>query len=239
MDMYKTAVLTLFALVLAVLVVTFLPIALGKEDFLETSAIVYSKKCVIIDAGHGGFDGGAVAADGTLEKDINLIIAQKTAAILRSAGYEVILTREGDNGLEGADDNTIRQKKIADMRARLKIIEDNPQGIFVSVHLNKYTSQSPKGAQVFYSPKAEGSEALAESIQSSVIALLQKENHRKIKKAGSDTMLLYRSNIPAVIVECGFLSNPQELSMLKDEEYQSEMAFAISAGIINYSESEN
>ena len=238
MDMYKTAVMTTLVAVIMVVALTFLPLLFGKENSIETSAIVYSKKCVIIDAGHGGFDGGAVADDGTLEKDLNLSIALKTADILRSAGFDVILTRETDSGLEAEGDTTIRQKKITDMKTRLKIMEDNPEAIFVSVHLNKYTAASPKGTQVFYAPKAEGSYELAESIQSSAISMLQPENHRKVKKAGKDTMLLYRAPIPAVIVECGFLSNPQELERLKDEEYQSEMAFSIAVGIIKYTECE-
>ncbi len=208
--------------------------AAGRAETMKASAIVYGGQCVIIDAGHGGFDGGAVADDGTLEKDINLKISLYTADILKAMGFHVVLTRSTDTGLESAGDTTIRQKKITDMRKRLGIIEANTDALFVSVHLNKYTSPAPKGTQVFYSPNNEKSATLAECIQSAAKGLIQPDNNRKIKKAGKDTMLLYKAQIPAVIVECGFLSNAEELELLKTEEYQKKTAISIAAGIIEY-----
>ncbi len=188
------------------------------------------KKTVILDAGHGGFDGGASAGD-VLEKDINLKIALFLADHLRLSGYDVILTREDDSATNDEGDR-IRSKKISDMKNRLVIMKSYPDAFFVSIHLNKYSDSQPKGTQVFYSQKTEESKLLAQSIQQTVKELLQSDNHREIKPATRDAYLLYNAPIPAVIVECGFLSNPAELALLKTEEYQKKMAFAVYCGII-------
>ncbi len=188
------------------------------------------KKTVILDAGHGGFDGGASAGD-VLEKDINLKIALFLADHLKLSGYDVILTREDDSATNDEGDR-IRSKKISDMKNRLALMKSYPDAFFVSIHLNKYSNSQPKGTQVFYSQKTTESKLLAQSIQQTVKELLQSDNHRDIKPATRDTYLLYNAPIPAVIVECGFLSNPAELALLKTEEYQKKMAFAVYCGII-------
>ncbi len=189
---------------------------------------------IIIDAGHGGFDGGAVAEDGTPEKDINLAIAEKLAAILRFHGYTVIMTRSEDTGIETDPTESIANRKKSDMRERLRIIEENPDALFVSIHLNKFTTSSPCGAQVFYSPNDPESKELGLSLQSTIKSLLQPDNTRTVKQATKSTYLLYKAKIPAVIVECGFLSNKTELELLKTDEYQSKMAFAVFCGIEEY-----
>lgn len=188
------------------------------------------KKTVILDAGHGGFDGGASAGD-VLEKDINLKIALFLVDHLKLSGYDVILTREDDSATNDEGDR-IRSKKISDMKNRLALMKSYPDAFFVSIHLNKYSDSQPKGTQVFYSQKTTESKLLAQSIQQTVKELLQSDNHREIKPATRDTYLLYNAPIPAVIVECGFLSNPAELALLKTEEYQKKMAFAVYCGII-------
>lgn len=186
------------------------------------------------NSAHGGFDGGAVADDGTPEKDINLSISLKLASMLRFHGYNVILTRDTDRGTETDSSQSIANRKKSDMGERLKIINENPDAVFVSIHLNKFTSSSAIGAQVFYSPNNHLSHELGLSLQNTVKALLQPENERTIKKGTKSTYLLYKAQIPAVIVECGFLSNKKELALLKSEEYGSKMAFAILCGILNY-----
>lgn len=193
----------------------------------------YSKKSktIIIDAGHGGFDGGASVAD-ILEKDINLKIALNLRDCLSALGYDIILTRDTDSATN-TEGNSIRTKKISDMKNRLKIMKNYPEAIFISIHLNKFESASIKGAQVFYSINHENSKTLAKSIQKNIKDLLQNDNHREVKKCDKNTYLLYNSPIPAVIVECGFLSNPNELSLLKSEKYQKEMAYAIFSGVIS------
>ena len=202
--------------------------------YLITNATAENEKTVIVDAGHGGFDGGAVADDGTPEKDINLSIALKLSALLKLHGYNVIMTRTTDTGTELDSSESIAKRKKSDMGERLRIINENPEAIFVSIHLNKFTTSSAVGAQVFYSPNDARSMALGLSLQKTIKLLLQAENERTIKKATKSTYLLYKANIPAVIVECGFLSNKRELELLKTDEYRSKMAFAVLCGILNY-----
>ena len=189
---------------------------------------------IIIDAGHGGFDGGALAEDGTLEKDLNLKIAKRLKHLLLQGGFYVIMIRNDDVSVEDDPEQSIAKRKVSDMKRRLEIIKSHPNAIFVSIHLNKYTTASPRGAQVFYSVNVQNSSVLADKIQSSFKALLQPENNRSTKAAGKEIFLLYNATIPAVIVECGFLSNCDELSLLKNEEYQTKSAIAIYCGILEY-----
>ena len=147
-------------------------------------------------------------------------------------GYDIIMTRETDCAINTEGDS-IRTKKISDMKNRLKLMKNHPEAEFVSIHLNKYSTSEPKGLQVFYSPNDENSFKLAQNIQESVKNILQKENHRKIKKATSDAYLLDNAPIPAVIIECGFLSNANDLENLTNTEYQQKLAFACFCGIIS------
>lgn len=189
---------------------------------------------IIIDAGHGGMDGGAVSADGTQEQYLNLDIALKMNEYLTKLGFETVLTRSDDNSIHDADADTIRQQKVSDIHNRLKVIESNPDSIFVSVHQNYYTESKYSGTQVFYSVNNPGSEKLAQNIQSSVVASLQPDNTRQIKQSGSSIYLLHHSTVPSVLVECGFLSNTAETEKLKNEDYRMQMAEAVCKGIINY-----
>ncbi len=191
------------------------------------------------NASHGGFDGGAQADDGTLEKDINLLIARKLAALCRLGGFNVIMTRDYDTGTEADETVSIAERKKSDMRRRLQIIEENPHAIFVSIHLNKFTTTSAKGAQIFYSRNNENSKILAQIIQDTICSMIQPENERAIKKAENSIYLLKKSTIPSVIVECGFLSNFEELKLLKSTDYQSKLAFSIYCGLLEYNKQEN
>ena len=210
---------------------------ISKENFgilAQTSFDNIQQNKIIIDAGHGGFDGGAVADDGTLEKDINLKIARILGEFCSLGGFQVIMTRTDSNGIEKDDTDTIANRKKSDMRRRLNIINENPDALFISVHLNKFPSSSAKGSQVFYSRNNPLSLNLAENIQNSIVSRLQPDNSRLIKKADNTIFLLKNSIIPSVIVECGFLSNREELLSLKDNEYQSKIAFSIYCGILDY-----
>ena len=186
------------------------------------------------NSAHGGFDGGAVANDGTVEKDINLNISLKLCEMLKLFGYEVIMTRTTDDATDNTESKVISDRKKSDLKERLKIINETKDGVFVSVHLNKFTTSTATGAQVFYSPNNPMSVELGQSIQKLIVSLLQKDNERIIKKGNKSTYLLYNAKIPSVIVECGFLSNNKELSLLKNDDYQSKMAFAIFCGIQEY-----
>ena len=209
------------------------------EQFLQVSTNnpIWLGK-VIIDAGHGGFDGGAEAEDGTLEKDINLKIALKLKELLKFSGYEVIMTRESDSGTEKDSNESIANRKKSDMYRRLNIITENPDAVFISIHLNKFHSQSANGAQVFYSKNNVGSKTLADSVQNSIVKLVQTENKRKVKMADNSIFLLKKANVPAIIIECGFLSNENDLNLLKQNEYQSKIAYAIFCGFLDYNKQE-
>lgn len=188
---------------------------------------------VFSNASHGGFDGGAVAGDGTVEKDINLNIALTLAKFLKQSGFRVIMTRESDVSTEDTESPQIASKKRNDLKNRLKLMSDYPDSVFVSIHLNKFTTSSAVGSQVFYS-KSEESALLADKIQKAIVTLIQPENTRVNKQATSSTYLLYNATVPAVLVECGFLSNASELALLKQSDYQKKMAFSIYLGILEY-----
>lgn len=190
---------------------------------------------VIIDAGHGGGDGGAVARDGTLEKDINLSISTRLETALKLMGYNVIMTRTTDKLIYDADiSKTIRQKKVSDIRNRTDLVNSTPNSILISIHQNKFPQTQYSGTQVFYSSNCEESKPIAQSIQFAVRDLLQPQNKREIKKSGTNIYMLYYSKAPAVMVECGFLSNYEECEKLKSKDYQKQMVFCIMCGILNY-----
>lgn len=190
---------------------------------------------VIVDPGHGGEDGGAVGYDNkTCEKGINLAIAQKLKQFLTIGGFEVIMTREDDRLISDEGLDTIRQRKVSDIRNRMLLIEKYPDAIFISIHQNKFTKSSSNGAQMFYSPNNPDSEELAQAMQDTVRELIQPDNSRQIKKAGKEIYLLYHSKIPSIMVECGFLSNPSECEKLLKDEYQNQIAFSIYAGLMKY-----
>ncbi len=169
-----------------------------------------------------------------LEKDINLKIANSLSNMLRASGFKVICTRTDDSSTESDPTATIAARKRSDLNNRLQILKNNPDAILISIHLNKFSSPSAKGAQMFYSPKSNDAKRLAEDLKDSVKNLLQKENHRTIKAGTKSTFLLYYSPIPAVIAECGFMSNPEEFQKLQTTEYQKQMAFAVFSGILKY-----
>lgn len=190
---------------------------------------------IIIDAGHGGFDGGAVANDGTVEKDINLSISMYLQEYLTVFGLQTVMIRETDTSVENDGLNSIREKKSSDLHNRMKIMEETDNALFISIHQNKYSIEKYSGTQVFYSPKtSEESSLLAQSIQDSIVNTLQKENNRQIKECGTSVYLMYNAVKPAVLVECGFLSNYEETQKLKTPEYQKKIAFCIAMGIQNY-----
>ena len=208
--------------------------AYANARSLQTSAQASQIDTVIVDAGHGGIDGGAVAADGTVEKEINLAIAERLCVLLRCAGMQTVMTRTGDDSIHDSSCTSVRQQKISDIRNRLRIMEQTENSVFVSIHQNHFAQAKYHGAQVFYSGNDARSEQLAQSIQTSVISLLQPENARQIKKSGTEIYLLYHAVRPAVMVECGFLSNPGETVLLKTPEYQTQMALAVFHGIIDF-----
>lgn len=187
---------------------------------------------VLIDPGHGGFDGGTVAADGTNEKHINLGVSLILRDLMAVCGVPVTMTRDTDRALNAEDAAATHSNKASDMRARLALYQQ--AAVVISIHQNHYSEPKYSGTQVFFSGNHPGSAQLAESMRGAVIGLLQPENHRENKKATNGIYLLHHTTVPSVLIECGFLSNPEERELLKSPVYQQKMAFAILAGYWNY-----
>lgn len=189
---------------------------------------------IVLDPGHGGEDGGAVGQSGCVEKDINLAISLNLEQMLKASGFDVVMTRSSDISIYDDGSETIREKKVSDLHNRLKIIEKQKNCIFVSIHQNKFTSSQYSGAQVFYSANNPLSEGMAKDVQGSIVSMLQPDNKREVKPADSSIYLLWNTRVPAVLIECGFLSNAQESQKLCSTEYQRQMAFSIYCGILKY-----
>lgn len=197
----------------------------------NNSGNIKYKKQVVIDAGHGGIDPGAVGVNNISEKDINLQIALCLKDILIANGYDVTMTRETDISIHDDDLKSVSRKKTSDLKNRLKIIEKTPDAIAISIHQNKFPSRSPSGAQMFYGRKNERSKVLAQSIQEAFVKNIQPNNKREIKKSTSDVYIIHNAKNPIVLVECGFISNENDAKNLSNEEYQQKIAFTIFCGI--------
>ena len=235
MKKYKLSTIIIIFLFVIIISVLILYTSFCNHNAVTASAGVMSFDTVILDAGHGGADGGAVAPDGTEEKLVNLQITLKIKAILELYGYNVVLTRTDDNSIHDEKATSLRQQKVSDIRNREKIINSHPAAIFVSIHQNKFYDSSVHGAQVFYSKNNPLSQNLAQSISDSIVTEIQQDNPRQIKKSGTEIYLLYHSQIPSVMVECGFLSNNDDLNKLKNDSFQKLLAITIVKGILNYS----
>ena len=191
---------------------------------------------VIIDAGHGGEDGGAIGINGCLEKHLTLEIALLLEQMLRAEGICTRLTRTEDILLYDRSSDYKGHKKLQDMLARITIANEYEDAIFVSIHMNSFTQEKYSGLQVYFSDNSPLSCELAKYIQSLTVELLQPNNKRQIKSAGTDIYLLRKIDHPAVLVECGFISNSEECALLTTKEYQQKLCFVIYSAILEYFE---
>lgn len=191
-------------------------------------------RTVILDAGHGGEDGGAVAPDGTAEKKINLEITKDIGVFFDLFGINYIPVRTTDISVcdEGLD--TIRKRKYSDIMNRAALVDSAPDSVLLSIHQNYFPVEKYSGTQVFFSKNTTDSEKLANMLQASVTETLQPNNKRTIKAGGSEIYLLDKAKTTSVLVECGFLSNPQELALLKDKNYQAKIAYRIFRGTYDF-----
>lgn len=194
------------------------------------------QRYILLDPGHGGFDGGAVASDGTLEKHINLDISLQLRDMLVVCGLPVEMTRNSDISLADSESDTIRNKKVSDMHNRLRMY--NGAEVVISIHQNHFQVPKYHGAQVFYAQNNPDCIILAQSVQKAIVTYLQPKNTRDIKAATDGIYLLHHTTSPAVLVECGFLSNPEELKRLNDPTYRQQMAWSIMLGYWKYRLSE-
>lgn len=192
---------------------------------------------LMIDAGHGGEDGGAIGENGVLEKTLNLSVAENTATLALMFGIPYSMTRTDDSMLYDKYDRLSvydGKKKSLDLKNRLRTAEEENACVFLSIHMNKYTSPAYSGLQVYYSPNTDDGKILAEAVQTYVRAHLQSENTRSVKASDSSIYLLHRLKTPAILIECGFLSNPNECALLADSSYRASLACTIFIPIAEY-----
>ncbi len=204
-----------------------------KPETVPTVSLPVSGKVIVIDAGHGKPDEGAESSNGTTEAETNLKIALKLQNLLEQSGSTVILTRSDENAIYDLDKKTLRQKKISDIHNRVKIGNESSADIFVSIHLNKIPQQQYDGWQTFYNAESADGKKLAVSIQQNLNDSIQRENNR-VAKTIDNIYIIKHVEIPTAIVECGFLSNPEEEKLLLENEYQNKLAWGIYNGIIDY-----
>jgi N-acetylmuramoyl-L-alanine amidase len=230
----RKLIIVIFSIVLAVTSILY-----ANEKYSVTTsnlgANINNKEdiTILIDPGHGGIDGGAESQNGIIEKDINLKIGLKVKSELKKQKYKVVMTREEDKGLYG-NEGKIRKKKIEDLNNRCKIKKDSKCNMFISIHLNMFPESQYYGAQVWYSKNPE-SEKLAKITQEILKQDLDSSNKRQEKPA-LDSYKVLRSNdsMPSILVECGFLSNPEEAQKLNTDEYQYKIAQSLTKAINNY-----
>lgn len=203
-------------------------VGVGKtyyDENIAVSSMPVNSRCIVIDAGHGGFDPGKVASDGVTEKTINLSIAQKLSAFLEQSGAIIRTTR--------IEDSSLSESKRQDLKNRAEIANTSNAELFISIHQNSFPKSNVKGAQVFYYKGSEEGKRLASLIQSRLKEVVDVDNDR-IAKANDNYYVLKQIKIPSVIVECGFLSNSVEHDKLMSDEYQEKLAWAIYMGILDY-----
>lgn len=218
-------------ILLTIIICKCIPSVLARKEMADEKPA----KIILLDPGHGGIDGGAVSPTGTIEKNINLDISIKLKSELEKLGFKVVMTREEDKGLY-SESGTVRQKKREDLSNRAKMIVESNCDIFVSIHLNMFPQRKYYGAQVWYANN-ESSSKLANIIQGNFKAYLDNENKR-IEKPAKDEYRVLRNvgEIPAVLIECGFLSNEVEESKLKTDIYQEKITKIIALSIQSYFE---
>ena len=209
---------------------------IDSSGISKTASVeIQEKKVLVIDPGHGGEDGGAIGVNGVLEKDLNLIISNDLCEIFRFSGYEVIPTRTEDVMLYDKNSDYSGKKKVLDLAARLTVGENALPDLFVGIHMNSFPQEKYSGLTVYYSDAMEESRMAASALREDVIALLQPENNRELK-SGGNIYLLERASFPAILIECGFLSNREECELLSKESYRQKLSFVIFSSLSSFLE---
>ena len=223
------------AAVLLLLSVTVLSLSLRRTAVPAFSYTEMTKdEIIVLDAGHGGADGGAVSADGTPADDINLAIVLRLRDLFALMGCQTVLTRTGEASLADPDSATLRQEKVSDTKNRVTLINSVANGCLISIHQNTLPGHpTVHGAQVFYG-KVTDSDARAAAVQQALNRAINTDNEKNAKPIGSDIYIMAHVNCPAILVECGFLSNSAETKLLLSPEYQTKLAAAICCGYLQY-----
>ena len=223
----------LFSLVMTLALLAFCFLEVKLISPAGTNASASPTVTVVLDAGHGGEDGGAVSGK-IYEKDLNLDITKAVGAYLSQNGINVVYTRTEDVLLYDRNVNYKGRKKILDLAARLRIARQTENAVFVSIHMNSFPNEKYKGLQVYYSKNDKNSKIMAQTIQNKARNILQPSNDRKPKEATSAIYLLDRLEKPAVLIECGFLSNPEDRALLSTPEYRQKVSLMIAESLAQY-----
>lgn len=230
---FRTVGIYLLALGLPVCFAAGIGTKLVEEAVPTIATQEENRPVLVLDPGHGGEDGGAVAVDGTTEKTLNLAVASRMEKIADLLGWDTRMTRTDDTMLYDlyGDFPTGGKKKSYDLKNRLRFAREANATVFCSIHMNQFPSSDCQGLQVYYSPNVPDSQRYATTVQNYAKAYLDPTNQREIKKATSSIYLLHRIETPAILVECGFLSSPTECEKLKDETYQLQLAAVLVSGL--------
>lgn len=210
----------------------------GIGPCVSTAAASSDGFTVVLDAGHGGADGGATGRSGTSEKKLNLEIAAKAEVFLRFFGIPVVMTRTDDRSLHSPQAQTLREQKAEDLRKRCEIVQTTPYALYVAVHQNFHTDTVSRGAQVFYAADNDGGRRLAEAMQANLRSALPQAGTRDAAVLPNANYIMQHLSCPAVILECGFLSHPEEEMLLCSPQYQTKLAFCVAATILDLAETE-
>ncbi len=214
----------IFVSCVLLLIMPFFPVTWAAEE----------QNLIAIDAGHGGGDGGAVAKDGTTESSLNLQIAQKLEGIFCFLGCPTVMTRSGEESLADGDADTLRQQKVSDLKNRVELIESSGSHVLISIHQNSLPGHPEvHGAQTFYNTVSWAGE-LAAAVQYGLNGTVNLRNEKICKPISDDIYLMKNVKCPAILVECGFMSNSSEVRLLQSEGYQKQLAAAIAAAYLNY-----
>ena len=223
----KRKTVIVFTLIAVLLTSVFCVSALGQTETVKSDVSLYK---VVLDAGHGGKDGGATGVKtGVSEKELNLKVVKKLEEYFKNAKFGVILTRNSDQGLYGAAKSNLKRQ---DMLKRKEIIENAAPTVVISIHMNKYSGASRRGAQVFYKKGDEGGKVFATKVQNSFNEM--ETSVKNYSPLTGDYYILNVSPCPAIIAECGFLSNPEDEALLCNDDYRDKLAYAIFKGTVNY-----
>lgn len=232
MSTFKQLVFIAFVAIFPVLVALNLIVPSGYPVFLPEKP---SQPVLIIDAGHGGEDGGAISLSGVPESQLNLAIAQRVDLVMGLYGAPSVMLRQADISLHSPQSRTLREKKVSDLHNRVKLVAQQQNGVLLSIHQNSFPSGKYSGAQVFYA-STQGSRQLAEAMQGTLRVAADPLNTRQVAAIAKSVYLMNHIDCPAVLVECGFLTNPTEDRLLQDSGYQRKLAAAMAGCWLNYRE---
>lgn len=235
--MKKFFLKTRTACIILVLAMSYLVVyyAVNQIDVaVPTSLNVTEDFYIVLDAGHGGLDSGCSSAEGIEEKNINLSVMLKVKDLCELYGYNVEVTRDTDKSIHDKGVEGIRNQKLSDMDNRLEIFNKHSNALCVSIHQNTFTDPQYSGGQMFYSDTHPDNEKIANIMRDKFREYIQPENNRELKLCGNELFLCYYCKNPTLMIECGFLSNPEEAAKLNSPDYQNQLAFTIFAGINEY-----